>query len=430
MMSFLQVQLALITNALPMFIRHLKSGNWEAILYFNNKALWKIWNLLFFPFGMVLVLIMRSIRPFVLIRISVLVSERIGHFAGNTELYLCERDEGINVPEGRHIDLWYHNWPISNKQLACMWNRVLYVGPRWLLSSVKVVNDLIPGGEVHQIGNNTRTDIDVYNLIDKLPPHLIFLSEEEKKGITGLRTLGIPEGAPFVCLIVRDSSYLEKSVPWKSWGYHDYRDCDIQNYLLVAQKLVEKGYYVVRMGAVVNEPMNVNHPMIIDYATNGMRSDFMDIYLAARCSFCIVGNSGFEAVPYIFRRPIVYVDYVPLGMVRWESTRLISITKKYWFRDESRFLTLREILESDIGFFWDSLNYEEKGIELIESTPEEIAAVGLEMDERLKGSWQTTIEDEELQRQFWEMFPKGKYHGEIYSYIGAHFLRQHNERSD
>jgi hypothetical protein len=76
------------------------------------------------------------------------------------------------------------------------------------------------------------------------------------------------------------------------------------------------------------------------------------------------------------------------------------------------------------------LNYEEKGIELIESTPEEIAAVGLEMDERLKGSWQTTIEDEELQRQFWEMFPKGKYHGEIYSYIGAHFLRQHNERSD
>jgi len=430
MMSFFQVQLALITNALPMFIKHLKSGDWEAILYFNNKALWKIWNLLFFPFGMVLVLIMRSIRPFVLIRVNVLVSERIGHFAGNTELYLCERDEGINVPEERYLDLWYHNWPIANKQLACMWNRVLHVGPRWLLSSVKVINDLIPGGEVHKISSNTQTDIDVYNLLDKFPPHLSFLSKEEEKGKSGLQALGIPEGAPFVCIIVRDSSYLKKSVPWKSWSYHDYRDCDIQNYLLVAQKLTERGYYVVRMGAVVKEAMNVDHPMIIDYATNGMRGDFMDIYLAAHCSFCIAGNAGFEAVPHIFRRPIVHVDYMPLGMVHTESARLISTTKKHWSRDESRFLTLKEILESDIGFLWDSSAYDAKGIDLIESTPEEIAAVGLEMDERLKGSWQTTIKDEELQKQFWEIFPKGENHGEIRCYIGAHFLREHNKQLD
>jgi len=158
-----------------------------------------------------------------------------------------------------------------------------------------------------------------------------------------------------------------------------------------------------------------------------MRRDFMDIYLAAKCSFCIVGNAGFEAVPHIFRRPIVYVDHVPLGMIGTASARLISTTKKHWLRGESRFMTFREIFESGAGIFWASANYERMGIDLIESSPEEIAEVALEMDERLKGTWKTTEEDEVLQRRFWELFPKTKYHGEIRTRFGADFLRQHKD---
>lgn len=375
-------------------------------------------------------LLMRTIRPWFLIRINILVSERIGHFAGNTELYLCERDAGINVPEGRYIDLWYHNWPVCNEQLARMFNRVLHVGPRWLLAPVKRVNELIPGGEVHQIGSNTKVDIDVHNLLDRFPPHIAFLPEEELRGESGLRDLGIPDGAPFVCLIVRDSSYLKKSVPWTSWDYHNYRDCDINNYILAAQKLAERGYYVIRMGAVVSEAMHVDHPMIIDYAINGMRSDFLDIFLAARCDFCVIGNAGFEAVPYIFRQPIVYVDHVPLGMIRTDSARLISTTKKHWLRDENRFMSIREIFESGVGFFWNSPKYERFGVDLIESTDDEIAAVVIEMDERLKGTWQITDEDEKLQCRFWDIFPKTEYHGDIRSRIGADFLRGHKELLD
>jgi len=430
MKSFLYRQWILIRHTWPTLAGHLKSGNWSAIYYFSRKALWKVWNLLFSPVGLVLVLVMRLIRPWILIRINVLVSERIGHLAGNTELYLCEQEVGINVPEGRYIDLWYHNWPICNWQLARMWNRVLHVGPRWLLAPVKMVNDLIPGGELHKINSNTQVDVDVHNFMDRFPPHLGFLPKEEERGQIDLQALGIPEGSPFVCLSVRDSSYLNKSVPWKSWGYHNYRDCSIQNYILAAQKLAERGYYVVRMGAVVQEAINLEHPMIIDYATNGMRSEFMDIYLAAKCSFSIVGNAGFEAVPYIFRKPIVYTDHVPLGMIRTDSERLISTTKKHWLRDENRFMTLREILQSDIGFSWHSSLYENMGIDLIESTPEEIAAACLEMDERVNGNWQGSKEDDELQRRFWEMFPKTEFHGEIRALIGTDFLRRHNAGLD
>lgn len=72
---------------------------------------------------------------------------------------------------------------------------------------------------------------------------------------------------------------------------------------------------------------------------------------------------------------------------------------------------------------------------MIESTPGEIAAVVLEMEARLKGTWQTTGEDEELQRRFWEIYPvdaRDSYqnrplHGKIRARIGSHFLRDNPE---
>jgi putative glycosyltransferase (TIGR04372 family) len=420
-------QLFLIQQSWPTFVIHLKTGNWSAIFYFQRKLLSKLFFLLISPLGLFLVFLMRLIRPWLLIRINILVSERIGHLALNTELYLCERDAGINLPGRRHIDLWYHNWPICNKQLALMWNRVLHVGPRWLLGTVHKVNTLIPGGNIHQIPDSTPIDIDIHNFMDKFPPHLNFLTEEEERGQAGLRELGIPVGAPFVCLAVRDNVYLKKMLPWKSWDYHDYRDCDIQNYILAAQKLSESGYYVIRMGVAVDKALNVNNPLIIDYALNGTRTDFMDIYLAKKCAFCIVGNAGFEAVPRIFRRPIVYVDHVPFGMINTDSARLISTTKKHFLRDKNRFMTFKEIFESGADVFWRSSKYDDLGIDLMESSPEEITAVVLEMKERLEGTWETSEENEELQRQFWKLFPKTEYHGELRSRIGADFLLQQKE---
>ena len=90
-------------------------------------------------------------------------------------------------------------------------------------------------------------------------------------------------------------------------------------------------------------------------------------------------------------------------------------------------MTFREIFESGAGYFPYSRQYEDLGIELIESTPEEIVAVVLEMEGRLKGTWRVREGDDELQRRFWEIFPKTDWHGEIRSRIGGEFLRRNKE---
>lgn len=376
------------------------------------------------------VIAIHLIRPWLLVRLGVLWSARIGHFAANTELYLCERDAGINWPKQRHVDLFYMGMISSNQQLATMWKRVLRVWPAWILSPVCRVNALIPGGAAHEIGHNTQHDRDVHNLLDRFPPHLNFTSEEEARGEAGLRVMGIAPGAPFVCLIVRDSAYLDSHMPTVAWDYHSYRDSDIQNYVLAAEELADRGYFVIRMGAKVRAAIKSAHPNVIDYATNGMRSDFMDIYLGAKCAFCISVGIGFDAVSLIFRRPIVYVNYVPIGYFSTFRNQFLGIFKHHFAVRHNRELSLSEIFTRGVGFCMESSDYELKGVQLIENTSKEIRDVAIEMAERLNGTWQHHEDDEALQKRFWEIFPtkalatnKRPLHGEIRARVGAAFLR-------
>lgn len=372
-------------------------------------------------------LVFRLIRPWLLVRWDSLISTRIGHFTANTELYLCRLDAGINVPKQRHVDIFYMGGPISNQQLATMWKRVLHVWPAWILLPIRRVNRQISWGTIHEIGDNTRNARDVQNLLDRFPPHLEFTAEEEARGEEGLRAMGVPQGSPFVCLIARDSAYLADYMPLGDWAYHSYRDSDIQSYILAAEELARRGYFVIRMGAKVREAIKTEHPKVIDYATNGMRTDFMDIYLGAKCEFCLSTGLGYDGVPEIFRRPLAIVNDHSLECVRSWNARDLTIVKKYRLRKEHRFMTFREILDSGAGRFLTTRQFEESGIELIENTPEEIAALALEMDDRLKGKWQTTEDDNELQRRFWSLYKPSELHGKIMSRIGAEFLRQHRE---
>lgn len=413
-------------------VDQVKAGGWPALRRKLNLALPLVARfpiaVLGYALAVPITLIIRAIRPFCLVRVERIVSWRLGHFAGNLELYLCERDAGINAARQRVFDLWYHGTAPCNAQLATMFGRVIHIGPRWLLAPVTSVNALLPGGAPHHVGTNTKHDRDVHNLIERFSPHLSFTPEEEARGEAGLRALGIPPGHPFVCLAVRDAAYLtdqsSRDHQQVDWSYHDYRNCHIQNYVAAAQALGQRGYYVVRMGALVQQPMPVSDPMILDYAANGMRSEFMDIYLGAKCAFCISNGGGFDAVPYIFRRPVLYVDMVALGYSFTFSPLALLTTKKHWLRAEERFLTFRELFQSGAGEFFRSDQFQKMGIDLIESTPEEVAATVLEMEARLSGTWEATDADQERQRRFWELFPKTDFHGAIRAQVGTDFLRR------
>lgn len=417
-------------------VAHVQRDGVAAILRKVRRLGAGLFQLPVYVIAVPVVICMRLFRPWFLVRVGPLISSRLGHFASNTELYLCELEAGINSPERSYADiLYFAHTPICNKQLAKMWSRTIRVWPSWIMVPIYRVNRVIPGGEIHEVGGTAQSDRDIHNLFDRVPGHLQFTAEEEAKGAAGLRRLGIPEGALFVCLIVRDSAYLSAHLGGGDYSYHDYRDSHIRNYVLAAEELARRGYYVVRMGAVVHEKMPSRHEKVIDYATNGMRSDFMDVFLGAKCQFCISVGTGFDAIPQIFRRPIVFVNTVPLGYLLTFRKCYLSITKHHYLIKEDREMSLGEIFSSGAGLALTASDYASKGINLVENSPEEIRDAVVEMVERLEGAWREEEADEMLQRRFWEIYPAGikdatgraVLHGEIRGRFGANFLRANPE---
>jgi len=360
----------------------------------------------------------------------------VGHFAANTELYCCERDFGINTPEKPYMDIFYLGPDVSNCQLAKMWGRELFIVPRYIgvilaktTQLIHLISWLLPIFNSHLIGSNSNHDRDIHNLLYKSPQHLHLSLQEEEKGKKWLIDNNIPLDSKIVLLQVRDGSFLDKQHSQVSWQYHNYRDCNIDNFILAAEELAERGFYVIRLGVNVERPLKSSHERVIDYAMNGMREDFIDIYLSSVCEFIVSSGSGIDAVAICcYRKPSVFVNRVPVGHVSEYFHNSLFLVKHHILIPESRELRLDEIFLRGLGYCLLSSCFTDQ-VELVENTPEEILDIVVEMVERLDGTWEQEPIDEYLQGKFWSIFPLDattggkRLHGEVKAQHGSTFLR-------
>lgn len=381
----------------------------------------KFLRLLALPLAFAAVFLMRHMKRKV--RFGEIWSPRLGHLVGNTECYLCERDAG------RHdgfIDIWY---PVrgmcSHPLIERKYRKYLHTVPQWLGNMIVVVNRLFRGFEAHEVSSE-QLDRDVHNLWEKHGPHLSFTKSEERKGQKLLRSLGIPEGAKWVCLIVRDSAYLKATAPGQDSSYHDYRDSDIATYAEASVRLANKGYYVIRMGKVVEKPLPVRHNRIIDYASHKL-TDFGQLYLGAKCEFCFGASTGFMAIPQVFNRPTVVVNFAPVEYISTWCKGLVIW--KHHVKDDKR-MTLKEIFDSGAGQFMAAKQFKDIGITLVDNTAQEITDVVLEMAEWLE--WGGNGYDQ-TQEFFWNQFPlkaispynRKPLHGKPRVRVGRKFLENY-----
>jgi len=392
------------------------------------------WFAIFLPFSILILFLIRIIRPFLVIRLGYLISWRLGHYVGNTDMYLCERKNKINTGSVKTIDLWFERTKSCNLQVNIMFRRVLNIYPRWMLHPVLILNNIVPGGEHNKIPDTLCNDRDIRNLTynafeanNNVANNIQFTNEEEKRGEVELLKMGINPNSKFVTLVVRDAAYLDDQKKENSsgvdWSHNNHRDTEIQNYILAAEELVKYGYYVIRMGAVVAKPMNSNNSMIIDYAVNGMRTEFMDVYLGAKCEFCLSSGTGYDAIPSIFRRPKLTVNLSSIEYVHSFFLNDITLFRKFKSINNKDFMSLKFIIESDFGGLARQESYLKNDIELIENTPSEIRDAALEMILRISGKWSDDWYDKEVQPIIESIYSKSKLNGQMQSRFGTSFLR-------
>ena len=276
--------------------------------------------------------------------------------------YLCERlsEAGIEFIENGKLQSDYDRW--AKRHGKRRWSQLTPA------ERAAMIDDFwefeFPDGEVW--GYTHAADKIQKEWERQLRSPVLSVTDGERKFIDrALSLLGLPEGAWYVCLHVREPGF------HKGWNmlYPSMRDANIDDYLPAIDLIVKSGGWVIRMGDPSMKPL-APIPGVIDYAHSNLKTPRADILIPLSCRFFLGTNSGFATIPAIYGVRCIFSNWLPIGLPLWPSQDLV-LPKLFWDEKRERYLTIKEIFDSGVAFIqnWSDLP---EGIRLRDNTPEDI----------------------------------------------------------
>jgi putative glycosyltransferase (TIGR04372 family) len=301
--------------------------------------------------SVMVLLVAKLVQPVVRFQLCIVGFHRYGHLALEPEIFLAEKEIANENRQAkkRVISIWSlgPTSKQSNRFLAKKWKKELLACPSWLVGS------LCRAGSIFSFLKLDQEKLSItgsMNGLDKTDSHMSLSAEEMEEGLRRLVEIGISPDKPYVCLIVRDGGHYQSKGDDESLGY-ELINFDINHFASAATELIANGYQVVRMGSGSERPFTKAPAGVIDYALSDKRSEFLDVYLAATCTFAISTQTGPDAVCMLFRRPVLYVEVTRFSQfffgskfATWSPVRLLQ---------NGKVLNLSEIVKSEIAWFKD-----------------------------------------------------------------------------
>ena len=192
--------------------------------------------------------------------------------------------------------------------------------------------------------------------------------EDEAFGTQTLRRMGLPNGAWFVGLHVREGSFHEE----RKEGGSEHRNAEIEDYLGAIRQVTEAGGWVIRLGDRRMKRLPSGLGGVIDYPHTSFKSERMDTFLLACSRFIIGTTSGLTTAALSFGTPALLVNTISNDWQLW-SGETDFIPKKLYDRRSKRNLTFRETYTTatrDILINHDIMN--RRGLVPIANSREEI----------------------------------------------------------
>ena len=362
---------------------------------------------LFFFYSPILIL-MRVIYPLVSIKLHPINSQRLGHFLADVESFLLEQKHNLNKERWK-INIFIHFYlpdpesvqHVCNDQVDTMIRKVIFIMPNFLAYPLYYFNNLFSDKDKF-IAKVILPGTDPMGLYDLYPPQLYLNKEEANKGEEMLSKIGIPKNSKFVCLNVRDNAYLKKNFPKKDFSYHDYRNWKISNFEEAIKYLISEKIYVIRVGKKSEEKLNIESEYFID-VTNNILPDLFDVYVGSHCYFCISTQSGFDAIPYVFRKPIAYL-VVPIAVFHTSSKRFMLTTKHHLDINE-KILSISDIFKNDCHYLFKTEEFKKRKITLKDLSSFEIKIFVRDMLRYVQNNLELDDKHQE-QKNFWALFEK------------------------
>ncbi len=312
-------------------------------------------------------------------RLPVLTS-RIGHLASETDCFLKLRALG-RLPH-RQWFLAAAPQEIANAHLLGYWRAHLRIINQPLLASVLHLA-CRPPLAAQDIADYILTHHGpaLYGAVnadwEARPPVLSLTEEDREWGRAMLAELGIPAGAWFVCVHSRAAGFSPQDDK-----VHAYRNATLSNLIAALSRIAERGGWSVMMGHP-GTPSLPPLPGVVDYAHHHLRSARLDVVLCAMCRFFLGSSSGLFGVSTAFGVPCGLANVVPLAGLPYAPHDLF-VPKLYRSARDGRMLRFDEILASPSADYRHSRMYADAGLELVESSPEDIVDLVEDLLERIE----------------------------------------------
>lgn len=255
---------------------------------------------------------------------------------------------------------------------------------------------------------------------------LCFNEEENAYAKLELKKMGIETEHEYVCVHSRDNAYADSLI-----GRHndDARNSSFKTYSKACKYLENIAIYTTRMGSVQS---SVDESLFSEYIVNysgRYRTDFMDIWLMSRAKFIIGNSSGFNMIGYLFGScvPLIWADAgAILTSTAWGEKDLY-IPQRLWLKREKRFLTFQEIADRNLGYSFESYQFEKNGLEVIKSSDVEILEATKEMNDVLDGKYIYTEEDNFLCQKWKDAFLINQAPKHTPARVSLSFLRENKK---
>ena len=353
--------------------------------------------------ALVTAILLRVLRPVVTIRFRNLPADEIGPLTVVSQHYLRIKE---TQQKKRQCDFWYlkDSVKVSNDYMLSFVKSLIKIHRSRFIELVAAISEKLPGAQHHQIESEIRI-----TLLEGVGKKLKLPQKDCDSSSGYVKKIGIDPQREFIALMVRDGAYKSDIVQANTQVRTDkeiYRNQDINDYLQVAEKFASMNVQIVRMGAKVERPFTSNSPLIIDYASTGMRTEAADIYLASECAMCISTNLGFDHIAAMSGKLRVITNQ---ALIIQASTLFYStdvfILQRFIERSSGRLLTLSESLQfaeiRNLDWYHKVID---RGLDFVRNTPEEILEASLEGWQRSKGQWVDSPEGLELQAKYWHIY--------------------------
>ena len=193
-----------------------------------------------------------------------------------------------------------------------------------------------------------------------------------------------------VCLHVRDGFYRN------DFKRKSYRNSNIEKYNRAIKYLIDKGYFVIRLGDKNSKKTKIKNQYFFDYPFSKFRNEAMDLYLIKISKFYIGTQSGILDTAYMFNKPILTTNMCELFTNYPRKKYDRGIFKKVFLKKNKKRVSILNFMSA--SYKYHNPDYENENFYFKENTENEIYLAVKEFEKNFKNKFK--IKKSGIQKKF------------------------------